>query len=141
MEQGQNNKTQTTNDKQYQSNNDQSNKRYDLEERTLSFARIVGNYVKKLPKTITNIENGKQLVRAVGSIGANYIEANEALGKKDFGMRVRISRKEAKESRYWLELTEPLEPHLNEKNRLITEATELVKILSAILIKCHYFKY
>jgi len=42
------------------------------------------------------------LVRASGSVGANYIEANESLSKKDFLMRVKICRKEAKESRYWL---------------------------------------
>jgi four helix bundle protein len=75
-------------------------KPYDLEERTFQFAQQVRAFVKLLPRTVCNIEDVKQVVRSSGSVGANYIEANEALGKKDFLMRLRISRKEAKESRY-----------------------------------------
>ena len=82
----------------------QHSKRYDLEDRTLTFAKAVRTLVKKIPRTISNIEDGKQLVRSSGSVGANYIEANEALSKKDFRMRIKICRKEAKESRYWLRL-------------------------------------
>ena len=77
---------------------------YDLEERTFQFAKDVRLFVKTLPKTIANIEDGKQLIKASGSVGANYIEANESLGKKDFSMRIKISRKESKESAYWLRL-------------------------------------
>lgn len=113
----------------------QNSKQYDLEERTLSFARRVNNYVNKLPKTISNIENGKQLVRSAGSVGANYIEANESLSKKDFIMRVKISRKEIKESRYWLELSGPQSEYLEEKDDLIKEATELMKIFGSIVTK------
>jgi len=72
-------------------------KQYDLEDRTLVFAKNLRAFVKKLPKTISNIEDIKQLVRASGSVGANYIEANEALSKKDFRMRIKICRKEATE--------------------------------------------
>ena len=79
-------------------------KTYDLEDRTLTFAKKVRAFVRKLSKTIANIEDGKQLIKASGSIGSNYIEANEALSKKDFVMRIKICRKEAKESRYWLRL-------------------------------------
>lgn len=107
--------------------------KYDLETRTLIFAKRVNHYVFGLSRTISNIENGKQLVRSAGSVGANYIEANESLGKKDFLMRIKISKKEAKETIYWLELTDPLELEL--KNRLITEATELMKIFGSILEK------
>ena len=113
----------------------QNSKQYDLEERTLNFAKRVNDYVNKLPKTISNVENGKQLVRSAGSVGANYIEANESLSKRDFVMRVKICRKEAKESRYWLILTQPLKDYLDEKNYLIQEATELMKIFGAILEK------
>jgi four helix bundle protein len=67
-------------------------KRYDLEDRTLEFARWVRRFIKRLPRTVTNREDVRQLVRASGSVGANCIEANEALGKKDFLMHVRISR-------------------------------------------------
>jgi len=75
-------------------------KQYDLEERTFEFAKRIRAFVNKLSKTITNIEDGKQLTNASGSVGANYIEANESLSKKDFVMRIKICRKEAKESRY-----------------------------------------
>ena len=70
-------------------------------------------------------------------MGANYIEANEALSKKDFCMRIRISRKEAKESRYWLKLINVENNGMLEKERqeLVQESTELVKILSSILEK------
>jgi four helix bundle protein len=81
-------------------------KQYDLEERTLGFAKEVIKLVNTLPKSLANIEIMKQLVRSSGSVGANYVEANKALGKKDFAMRVRICRKEAKESAYWLKLIE-----------------------------------
>jgi four helix bundle protein len=63
-----------------------------------NFVRNVRVLVKKLDKTLTNIEDGKQLVRSSGSVGENYIEANESLSKKDFMMRIKISRKEAKEA-------------------------------------------
>ena len=112
-----------------------NSKHYNLEERSLEFARRVNSYVRKLPKDIPNIENGKQLVRSAGSVGANYIEANEALSKKDFVMRVKISKKEAKESRFWLRLTEPLQEHQKEKDVLIQEVTELMKIFGSILEK------
>lgn len=110
-------------------------KQYDLEDRTLKFSREVIQFVNVLPKTIANVEVCKQLVRSAGSIGANYIEANEALGKKDFIMRVRIARKEAKETRYWLELVERSEGRESIQNKLIQEATELLKIMSAIILK------
>ncbi len=77
-------------------------KKYDLEDRTFNFAKSVRALVKKRTKTIGNIEDGKQVIRSSGSVGANYIEANESLSKKDFVMRIKICRKEAKESRYWL---------------------------------------
>ncbi|KKT15103.1 MAG: hypothetical protein UW76_C0009G0005 [Parcubacteria group bacterium GW2011_GWF2_44_8b] len=80
---------------------------YDLEDRSRTFAMKVRDYVNKLPRNISNIEYGKQLIRSSGSVGANYIEANESLSKKDFVMRIKISRKEAKESEYWLSLAEP----------------------------------
>jgi len=85
--------------------NEQDSKRvYDLEERTFLFAKAVRLFVKTLPKTLGNLEDAKQLIKASGSVGANYREANEALGDKDFLMRIKISRKEAKESLYWLRL-------------------------------------
>ena len=114
----------------------QNPKQYDLEERTLRFAKEVREFVKKLPKNLANIEDIKQLVRASGSVGANYIEANESLSKKDFAMRIKISRKEAKESRYWLKLVETNSDALEkERSRLVKEATELMKIFGSIVEK------
>ncbi len=61
-----------------------SSKRFDLEDRTLAFAKRVRDFVKRLPNSLANIEDGKQVIRSSGSVGANYIEANESLSKKDF---------------------------------------------------------
>ena len=110
---------------------------YDLEERTFQFAKAVRLFVKTLPKTIANIEDGKQAVKASGSVGANYREANESLSKKDFLMRMKISRKESKESVYWLRLIHETNnlKNANEAQKLIQEANELKKILSSILEK------
>lgn len=112
-------------------------KEYDLEERTFQFAKSVRDFITKLKLTLSNIEDIKQLVRASGSVGANYIEANECLGKKDFLMHIRISRKEAKESRYWLRLLFVGEDKMLQERResLVTEAYELMNIFGAILAK------
>jgi len=113
-----------------------SAKKYDLEERTLSFAKEVIAFVNALPKSIANIEISKQAVRSSGSVGANYIEANESLGKKDFTMRIKICRKEAKESIYWLRLIEARGEEVEKRRQsLISEATELMKIFGSILTK------
>ncbi len=110
---------------------------YDLEERTYQFAKRVAPFCKKLPRTIINIEYGKQVIRSSGSTGANYIEANEALSKKDFIMRIKICRKEAKESAYWLRLiVENNEKKFEEEEKgLLQEAVELKKIFSTIIEK------
>lgn len=115
----------------------QNSKQYDLEDRTLVFAKKVRAFVKKLPRTIANIEDSRQLIKASGSVGANYIEANEALSKKDFRVRIKICRKEAKESRYWLRLVDTqdnaeLEQEIKD---LEQEATELMNIFGSILRK------
>ncbi len=109
---------------------------YDLEDRTLSFAKDVRTFIKEIPKSLCNNEDSRQLIRSSGSVGANYIEANEALGKRDFKMRIRIAGKEAKESRYWLRLLDIKDSNLvKERERLIDESSQLLKILSSILIK------
>ena len=114
-----------------------NSKQYDLEDRTFEFAKRVRAFVKRLPKTLANIEDGRQLINGSGSVGANYIEANEALSKKDFLMRIKICRKEAKESRYWLRLVDTCENSELEKERkaLEKEATELTHIFGSIVTK------
>src|SRR3989339_1100859 len=112
-------------------------KQYNLEERTYEFARRCRDFVKKLPKSIANIEYGKQLIRSSGSQAANYIEANEALSKKDFIHRIRICRKETKESCLWLRLSETNNIDISEKQKqyLQNEAIEIRKIFTSILNK------
>lgn len=112
-------------------------RKYDLEERTFAFAEHVRVFVRGLRRTITNLEDVKQVVRSSGSVGANYIEANEALSKKDFVMRIKICRKEAKESRMWLRL---LDVDGNaalraRRDTLVQEAKELTHIFGAIVSK------
>lgn len=116
---------------------EQDSKPHDLEERTYGFAKAVRAFVKRLPRTISNAEDVKQVVRSSGSVGANDIEANESLSKKDFAMRIKISRKESKETRYWLRLLDSGSDTAVEAERakLIQEATELMKIFGAILRK------
>ena len=115
----------------------QNSKQYDLEDRTYKFAKDVRAFIKMMPRTIANIEDGKQAIKASGPVGANYIEANEALSKKDFKMRIKICRKEAKECRYWLRLIDLQETKDLERKRksMIQESTELMKIFGAILQK------
>jgi len=110
---------------------------YDLEERTFLFAQEARNLVKTLPRTIENREDIRQLVRSSGSVGANYIEANESVSKKDFLLRIKTCRKEAKESAYWLRLLdcERSAALQAECCRLTTEARELMNIFGAILRK------
>ena len=114
-----------------------NSKQYDLEKRTFEFAKNVALYTRKLPQNVSNFEYGRQVVDASGSVGANYVEANEALGKKDFLMRIKICRKEAKESAYWLELIVETndEKYGQEGGNLFNEATELKKIFSSIVAK------
>jgi four helix bundle protein len=115
----------------------QNTKHYDLEDRTLEFAKQTREFVRKISRTLANIEDGKQLIRSSGSVGANYIEANEALSKKDFVMRIKICRKEAKESRYWLKLVNIDGKKELEQERYILEnkASELTHIFGAIVTK------
>jgi len=120
-----------------QANQLDTDKKYDLEERTYLFAKEIRSFIKHTPRTISNIEDLKQLARSSGSVGANYIEANGALGKDDFLMKIRTCRKEARESRFWLRLIDIGEnEHLAKQcQRLVKEAEELGFIFGAILGK------
>ena len=109
----------------------------DLEVRTFQFAQAIRAFVKDLPKTVGNTEDARQLVRASGSVGANWIEADEALSKKDFLMRVKICRKEAKESRLFLHLVDAGSSQSSAfaRDKLAEEARALTLIFSAIISK------
>lgn len=111
-------------------------RKFDLEERSFLFAKNVRAFTRELPRSVASIEDTKQLVRSSGSVGANYIEANECVGKKDFVLRIRIARKEAKESKYWLRLIETHTADLEKRRAALEqEATELMPILSSIMRK------
>ena len=109
----------------------------DLEDRTFEFAQSVRMFVKQLPRTISNAEDVRQLVRASGSVAANWIEADEALSKKDFLLRVKICRKEAKESRLFLRVSDTYlsKEKVKRRDALAAEARELMLIFSAIISK------
>jgi four helix bundle protein len=114
-----------------------TSKAYDLEDRTFAFARDVRALVKTLPRTLANTEDSRQIIRASGSVAGNHIEANEALSKKDFIMRIKICRKESKECRLWLRLLDVGEDQRQEdtRNHLAQESQELMNIFGAILRK------
>jgi len=111
-------------------------KKYDLEERTLEFSKRILKMVRVLPRNSINEYYSSQIVRSSGSVGANYREANDALGKKDFVHRIKISRKESKETTYWIRLIMEYNAELASRmNNLLDESIELTKILSSIIIK------
>ena len=114
-----------------------SDKKYDLLERTQKFAKRTRNLLSKLPKTIPNNEDIKQLARASASVAANYIEANDSLSKKDFLYRIRICRKEAKECILFLSLidTGSIDECDKERLYLVKESTELMKIFGSIVTR------
>ena len=110
--------------------------KYDLEERTYRFASDIRSFVRGLRRSIAAIEDGKQLIRSSGSVAANYIEANDSLSKKEFIYRIKICRKESKESILFLRLLDPGNNKEEEKrDMLVNEATQLMKIFGSILHK------
>ncbi len=109
---------------------------FDLEDRTLAFAKRVVRMCKELSRNPVNSSLIGQIIRSAGSVGANYREANDALGRKDFFMRMKISRKEAKETLFWIQIISEANPDLRERlEGLEKEAIEIKNILSAIILK------
>ena len=115
-------------------------KYFDLENRTGRFAKDCRSFARNLFHHKILEDDLRQLIRSSGSVAANYIEGNEALGRKDRLLRYRISRKESKESRLWLDLLQLdhsgiMKDTIHERERLSKEASEILKILSTIIIK------
>jgi four helix bundle protein len=109
---------------------------YNLEERTTEFAKRIIRLCGELSKNEINKPLISQIIRSAGSVGANYREANDALGDRDFLHKIRISRKECKESLHWLELIEEANPKLKPRmQNLKNEAREIKNILSSIILK------
>ena len=118
-------------------NSQNTNKKtFDLERRTTEFAKRVIRLCRALPKDAINNRITGQAVGSAGSVGANYREANDALGKKDFICRMKIARKESKETLHWLECIEEANPELiNRMQEIKQECLEIKNILSSIINK------
>ena len=111
------------------------NKKYDLEARTLEYGKRIIRMCKALPASRVNYVLIDQVMRSGTSPGANYREANETETPKDFKYRVRICRKESKETVYWLELIIEANPEFSKRiSLLLAEAKEFVKIFAAIIM-------
>lgn len=118
----------------------QISKKYDLEDRTLEFGKRIIRLAKALPKNSVNFNLIDQVTRSGTSMGANYREANETQTKKDFLFRIRICRKEGKETIYWLHLIVEANPEFAERIQpLLQETVELVKIFATIAEKSKVF--
>lgn len=128
---------QQVNKKQETRRNNKMERIYDLKERTFEFALNVRKLINKLPRSYSNLKDGKQVIRSSGSVGANYIEANDPLGSKDEIMHLKIARKEARESSYWLKLLKESNKTIlqDELAYLIDESEQLKTILSSIINK------
>jgi len=109
----------------------------ELEDRFHNYGKRVRDFCLKVKWNVINVEYIKQLIRASSSVGANYIEASDDLGKADEKMKIKISRREAKESIHFLNLMLTYDDPILEKERvgLIDESIQIRKILSAILKK------
>lgn len=104
-----------------------------LIQRTFEFAQSVREFVNRLPRLPSNFEDARQVIRSSGSVAANYLEAQEGLIRRDFFYRIKICRKEARESVLWLQLLIAEDAALiAEKETLVGEANELKRIFSAI---------
>ncbi len=104
--------------------------------RTTEFAKSVILLCRKIPQDAVNDRLIRQVVGSSGSIGANYREANDCLGLKDFVYRLKIARKEAFETSHWLELLKTANPTKSEEIEVLQdECNQITKILSAIISK------
>ena len=114
-------------------------KPYDLEERTYQFALSVRMFLKQHKWDPVSWSDVSQLLRSSGSVAANFVEANECISPRDKIYRLRISKKEAKESNLWLRLIEETNTTTPAQQSALTalkqEAGELVKILAVIIRK------
>jgi len=108
---------------------------YNIRERTFLFAVQVVKFADKFPRTIAGQKIAAQLIGAGTSVGANVEEADGAESRKDRIHKYAIARKEVKEARFWLRVTEATDlSHDSEGQALQQEALELAKIISKIII-------
>jgi four helix bundle protein len=108
-------------------------RKYDLAERTAQFGEQVIRFAKKIKRDPVTLTLIRQLVRSATSIGANYVEADEAGSKKEFRYRISVCKRETRETQYWLRMLVAAAPELAESAReLWKEANELILIFGSI---------
>jgi len=111
---------------------------YDLEERTAKFGENIIAFAENLKENTINKPLISQLIRSATSIGANYMEANQASSKRDFKNKIHICRKESNETKHWLRMISKANPDKNEDCRkLWKESHELTLIFARIATKCN----
>lgn len=109
---------------------------FDLRKRIFDFVLEVISLIKDLPDSRINRIFIDQIVRSASSIGANYEEADGSPTKKEFAYKMGIVKKEAKETKYWLQLIRVSNEKKYSENVNILEAAneELIRIISKIII-------
>jgi four helix bundle protein len=111
-------------------------KKYDLEDRTANFGREIIKFAQKIPKNCVTIPLITQLIRAGTSVGANYLEADDAESGKDFVHKMAICRKESRETKHWLKMVVVAVPPLEREAKILwKEAQELNLIFASIIRK------
>ena len=111
-------------------NNDQ---KYNLEDRTLNFSKLLIRYIKTIRAITINENIIRQLLKSGTSVGANYREANGAESRRDFRHKISICKKEAKETQYWIALLFESNPEKEENgSHIYQESKELILIFSKI---------
>ncbi len=107
---------------------------YDIDDRVFRFGVNVVKFVRTFTRTLDSIEIGRQLMRSGTSVGANMEEADGAASRRDFVYKVGVSRKEARESRYWIRLCLAADIGEKEQGKILPqESDEIVRILSGII--------
>ena len=112
------------------------NRKYDLEERTARFGEAVIAFAKKVPQNVVTLPLINQLVCAGTSIGANYCEADDAVSRKEFRVKIGTCKKESRETKFWLRMIVAAEEKMKVEARILwQEAKELHLIFAAIYRK------
>ena len=111
----------------------------DLEERTYECALMTRRYLQQRNWRPIAWDDVRQLLRSSGSVAANYVESQEAVSDGDFTHRIRICRKETRESALWLRLladtNDLVGSELEAHDLLLNETVELTRIFTAIIRK------
>lgn len=116
----------------------QTDKKYDLEERTALFGESVIKLCRNIKQDNITSPMINQLIRSSTSIGANYMEANGASSKRDFVNKIFICKKESQETKHWLRMISSgvAENFKEELEKISKECQELIFIFQKIASSC-----